>query len=81
VAGSLTLCVLHVTECKLLFHSRIIGLFRYLPNGSLGAGTEINFHNFDNKILQDMGINRMVMEYFNSIYVIKEQESHFFDTK
>jgi len=42
---------------------------------------EINFHNFGNKILYVMAINRIVMEYFNNVHVIKEHESHFFNTK
>jgi len=43
--------------------------------------TEINFHNLDNKVLQDMEKNCVIMKYFNGAHVIKEHESPFFNTK
>ena len=43
--------------------------------------TEINFHNLDNNILQDMVKNYITMKYFNGIHVTKEHEKRFFNTK
>ena len=40
--------------------------------GGRQIGTEINFHNLDNKILQKMVENHIIMKHFKGVHVTKE---------